>query len=101
MVKVMVKVIAVVADNCGVRICIMNSVANWEEDVDNAKHVDRTVTGLLSPGARYAFNLPNDAQLVVGVAMPIGITSDAPDYGLFFYCSFEHLFTRVNSDNGK
>jgi hypothetical protein len=80
---------------------MLESVANWEEDVDDAKHVDRTVTGLLSPGARYAFNLPNDAQLVVGVALPIGITSDAPDYGLFFYCSFEHPFTRVNSNNGK
>jgi hypothetical protein len=80
---------------------MLESVVNWEEDVDKAKHVDRTVTALLSPGARYAFNLPNDAQLVVGVAVPIGITSDAPDYGLFFYCSFEHPFTRVNSNNGK
>jgi Putative MetA-pathway of phenol degradation len=80
---------------------MLESVVNWEEDVDNAKHVDRTVTGLLSPGARYAVNLPNDAQLVVGVAVPIGITSDAPDYGLFFYCSFEHSFTRVNSNNNK
>jgi hypothetical protein len=53
------------------------------------------VTALVSPGARYAFNLPNDAQLVVGTAVPVGVTSDSPDWGLFFYLSFEHPFTRT------
>ena len=76
---------------------MLESVAGWEEDIDVARRVDRTLTALVSPGVRYAFNLPNDAQLVVGAAVPIGITPDAPDYGLFFYCSFEHPFTRVSS----
>jgi len=74
---------------------LLESVAFWEEDVDNERNVDRTLTALLSPGARYAFNLPNEAQLVVGLAVPIGLTSDSPDYGLFFYCSFEHPFVRT------
>src|SRR6266403_1952037 len=83
---------------------MLESVANWEEDVDSAaastkealaRHGDQTVTALVSPGARYAFNLPN-AQLVVGVAAPIGLTSDSPEYGLFFYLSFEHPFVRVS-----
>jgi hypothetical protein len=76
---------------------MLESVAGWEEDIDVARRIDRTLTALVSPGVRYAFNLPNDAQLVVGAAVPIGITPDAPDYGLFFYCSFEHPFTRVSS----
>ena len=59
------------------------------------------MAALLSPGARYAFNFPNDAQLVVGLAVPIGLTSDSPDYGLFFYCSFEHAFTRVELNKAK
>jgi hypothetical protein len=57
---------------------MLESVATWEEDVDSAAvaaspkealvhNVDRTVTALISPGARYAFNLPN-AQFVVGLA---------------------------------
>jgi hypothetical protein len=71
---------------------MLESVAFWEEDVDLEGKVDRTVAALVSPGARYAFNLPNGAQLVVGFAVPIGLTSDSPDYGLFFYCSFEHPF---------
>jgi hypothetical protein len=77
---------------------MLEAVAVWEEDVDHAKNVDRTVTALISPGARYAFNLPNDLQIVVGAAAPIGLTSDSPHWGLFFYLSFEHPFVRVAPD---
>ena len=77
---------------------MLEAVAVWEEDVDHAKNVDRTVTALISPGARYAFNLPNDLQIVVGAATPIGLTSDSPDWGLFFYVSFEHPFVRAAPD---
>ena len=84
---------------------MLESIVNWEEDVDSAavaasakealaKNVDRSVTALVSPGARYAFNCPNDLQIVVGAAVPIGLTSDSPDWGLFFYLSFEHPFAR-------
>ena len=79
---------------------MLETVAGWNEDITEGElapepTVDRATTALVSPGARYAFNLPNDAQLVVGVALPIGLTSDSPDWGMFFYCSFEHPFTRV------
>jgi hypothetical protein len=79
---------------------MLETVAGWNDDIAEGVFspeptVDRTTTALISPGARYAFNLPNDAQLVVGLALPIGLTSDSPDWGLFFYCSFEHPFMRV------
>jgi hypothetical protein len=80
---------------------MLESVAFWEEDVDPAKNVDRTVAALISPGARYAFNCPNDLQIVVGAAAPIGLTSDSPDWGLFFYLSFEHPFVRMQSKEAK
>jgi hypothetical protein len=80
---------------------MLESVASWEQDVDSTKNVDRTVTALISPGARYAFNCPNDLQIVVGAAAPIGLTSDSPDWGLFFYLSFEHPFVRTLSRTGK
>jgi hypothetical protein len=73
---------------------MLETVAGWNEDVDLARKVDHTTAALISPGARYAFNLPNDLQIVVGAAVPIGLTSDSPDWGLFFYCSFEHPFVR-------
>ena len=76
---------------------MLESIAVWEEDVDVTGQVERTVAALISPGARYAFNLPNDTQLVVGLGIPVGLTADAPDVGLFFYCSFEHPFVRVDT----
>src|SRR5439155_4125880 len=36
---------------------MLESVANWEQDVDSARNIDQTVTALISPGARYAFNV--------------------------------------------
>jgi hypothetical protein len=76
---------------------MLESVVNGEQDV-SSRHLERSISALLSPGARYAFNLPNDLQIVVGAAVPVGLTSDSPDWGLFFYLSFEHPFIRLRSD---
>jgi len=85
---------------------MLETVAGWNEDIAEGElapepTVDRATTTLVSPGARYAFNLPNDAQLVVGLALPIGLTSDSPDWGMFFYCSFEHPFIRTEARRAK
>lgn len=47
---------------------------------------------VISPGVRTAFNLPGGAQIVLGLAAPVGLTRAAPEFGLFFYVSFEHPF---------
>ena len=73
---------------------MLETTASWDEQVDDSGARSRSVSVLISPGVRYAFNLRNDAQLVVGVAAPIGLTRGAPDYGVFLYCSFEHFFSR-------
>jgi Putative MetA-pathway of phenol degradation len=85
---------------------MLETVAGWNEDVAEGvfafeETVERATTAIISPGARYAFNLPHDAQLVVGMALPIGLTSDSPDWGLFFYCSFEHPFIRTEARAAK
>ncbi len=76
---------------------MLESVEVWGESVSHRGKIDRTFTALISPGARYAFNLPKGAQIVVGAAVPVGISADAPDWGLFFYFSFEHKFTHSES----
>jgi Putative MetA-pathway of phenol degradation len=81
---------------------MLETVAGWNEDIAEGvfafeETVERTTTAIISPGVRYAFNLPNDAQLVFGAALPIGLTSDSPDWGMFFYCSFEHPFIRTHA----
>jgi Putative MetA-pathway of phenol degradation len=85
---------------------MLETVAGWNEEIAEGvlspePSVDRSTTVLISPEARYAFNLPNDAQSVVGLGLPIGLTSDSPDWGLFFYCSFEHPFMRVEGGRPK
>jgi hypothetical protein len=81
---------------------MLEAVAGSNEDIGEGVFspettVDRAATAIISPGARYAFNLPNEAQLVLGAALPVGLTSDSPDWGFFFYCSFEHSFTRTEA----
>jgi Putative MetA-pathway of phenol degradation len=78
---------------------MLETVAGWNEDIAEGvfafeETVERSTTAIISPGARYAFNLSNDAELVIGAALPIGLTPDSPDWGMFFYCSFEHPFLR-------
>ncbi len=85
---------------------MLETVAGWNDDVAEGVFspeptLDHTTTAVISPGARYALNLPNDAQLVVGLGVPIGLTSDSPDWGLFFYCSFEHPFVRTEPPPAK
>ena len=85
---------------------MLETVAGWNDDVAEGvlspeATANRSTTAIISPGARYAFNLPNDAQLVVGLGLPIGLTSDSPDWGLFFYCSFEHSFMRAEPGRTK
>jgi hypothetical protein len=59
-----------------------------------AAGVEHHFAHVILPGARYAFNLPDDAQLVVGLGAPIGLSAAAPDFGVFVYVSFEHFFQR-------
>lgn len=75
---------------------MLESVAGWNEDVDPAGRTGRTTAAVISPGARYAINRPGDLQIVIGAAVPIGLTSDSPDWGLFFYLSFEHPFSHIS-----
>src|SRR5581483_5757908 len=82
---------------------MLETVAGWNDDVDEGVFsagptVNRSTNVVISPGARYAINLPNDAQWVLGLGLPIGITSDSPDCGFFFYCSFEHRFIRIEAN---
>jgi len=81
---------------------MLEAVANWDEEVTGPGRTERNLSALLSPGFRYAFNHRNDAQTVIGLAVPIGLTSDTPDYGVFLYASFEHFFWRPrNETNAK
>lgn len=81
---------------------MLETLANWDEEADDRGGTSRPASVLISPGFRYAFNHPGDAQTVIGLAAPIGLTSAAPDFGVFVYASFEHFFWRgKRSGTGK
>ena len=73
---------------------MLELLADWDEEPDDFGGTDRDAAVVISPGLRYAFNHPGDAQTVIGIAAPIGLTSAAPDFGVFIYASFEHFFHR-------
>ena len=79
---------------------MLETIAEFEEEVDDFGRTDRAAAVVISPGFRYAINHPGDAQTVIGLAVPIGLTEAAPDFGVFLYASFEHFFHRAKSIAG-
>ena len=73
---------------------VLECIGNFDEDLDRRGGTERTSAVVVSPGIRYAWNFPNGAQVVGGVAVPVGLTNDAADYGVFLYLSIEHSFLR-------
>ncbi len=76
---------------------VWNSEQGLDEDQRSSREQPYADRGrleevVISPGVRWAINLDHDLQIVPGVAVPIGLTDDAIDYGVFFYFSIEHPF---------
>lgn len=80
---------------------MLEAVASWDEDLGEVGGTTREFSAFLSPGLRYGFDLPNDGQVVAGLAAPIGVTGSAPDYGILFYLSIEHSFLQPRSSTGS
>jgi len=68
---------------------VVEWIGEWKDE--GAEH---EFESMISPGLRKAFDFPDESQLVVGIAAPIGLTDAGPDFGVFLYCSFEHFFRR-------
>jgi hypothetical protein len=69
----------------------------WDNVPDQRNGLTHDFVSLISPGVRYAYNFQNDSQLVLGVAVPIGMTEAASDIVGFFYVSGEAFFTNSKS----
>ena len=71
---------------------MLEAIANWEDEISETGRKEHTFSAFVSPGFRLAFNHANKAQTVFGLAVPIGVSKNAPDFGFFFYASYEHFF---------
>lgn len=79
---------------------MLESLAEWDASVTMTHELEREFIFTISPGFRYALNFPKlaDLQIVLGAAIPVGfMRGKDPDYGAFFYLSFEHNFERLPS----
>lgn len=73
---------------------LFETVGEWTDTVDTAHNIQREFTLTVLPGIRHAINLPDQAQLVLGLGAPISFNKGSVDYGAFFYVSLEHKFSR-------
>lgn len=71
---------------------LVETVASWAQTFADGGGTERHLDVLVSPGARYAINLPDDLQIVTGLAVPIGVGRDRGQRSLFLYFSVELPF---------
>jgi hypothetical protein len=69
-------------------------VGYWTEFGEPGMPKQYEFSSLISPGVRKAFNFGGETQMVLGAAVPVGLTRSAPDIGVFLYLSFEHSFLK-------
>ena len=71
----------------------VEALALWNDEIDEfGSHVS-TTQGFVNPGVRWAV-IQEPVEWVLGVAVPIGLTRDTPDIGVFAYMSIEHSFRK-------
>lgn len=70
--------------------------AAWARDQEVTGPGERAGSNsfFLSPGLRFAIDLPSGLQVVPGVAVPVGIGPSSGERSVFLYLSFEHSFRR-------
>jgi hypothetical protein len=74
---------------------LFETLGEWTETVDaGTRDIERDFTLTILPGIRHGINLPDDAQLVLGLGAPISFSNGQTEYGVFFYLSLEHKFLR-------
>jgi hypothetical protein len=65
-------------------------VGTFEESLDGRGKKDRDFVSMISPGFRAAVIDQEELQTVLGVALPVGVTRPAANFGVLLYLSIEH-----------
>lgn len=67
-------------------------LALWNEEIQELGFIDNTTQVFLNPGVRYAVTQKEGMEWVIGASVPIGLTRDTPEIGVFAYMSVEYDF---------
>lgn len=73
-------------------------LALHNEELDDAGFRNHLNQVFINPGIRYAVCQFEEVEWVIGLGVPIGVSEDTPDIGLFFYMSVEHSFRKLKKD---
>lgn len=73
----------------------VEALALWNQEVDPRGFRDNSTQVFVNPGLRYAVCQLDQVEWVVGLSLPIGLTPDTPEIGLFAYMSVEHNFLKL------
>jgi hypothetical protein len=73
---------------------LLESVWNDARTVFAEGVVARETGWVISPGFRWAFDVPGDLQIVPGIAYNVGLADGPDENAVFLYLSFEHPFKR-------
>jgi hypothetical protein len=71
---------------------MLEAAWNSTAQVSGPGQSERSNSFLVSPGVRWAYNLPHGLQIVPGLAVPIGVGPSSGERSIFTYLSFEHPF---------
>jgi hypothetical protein len=71
---------------------MLEYVHTTSQAVVGPDQTQRQSSTYLSPGIRWAYNLPSGLQIVPGIAVPIGVGASRGEKAVFLYVSFEHPF---------
>lgn len=70
--------------------------ALWFDEINDLGGRDRTTQVFINPGFRYVACQFDDVEWVLGASVPVGLTRDTPDIGVFAYMSIEHTVRKRN-----
>jgi len=75
---------------------LLETLWSGSESVTGPNKTLRSHSFVVSPGIRWAHNLPHGLQIVPGVGVPLGVGPSVGEHTLFLYLSFEHPFTAIS-----
>lgn len=73
----------------------VETLALWFDDIDDSGSKTHNAHVFVNPGLRFAI-IQDPVEWVLGVSVPVGLTRESPDIGVFAYMSIEHSFRRKN-----
>lgn len=71
----------------------VETLALWNDEIDEIGFKRNNTQVFVNPGVRFAI-IQDPVEWVLGVSVPVGLTRDSPDIGVFAYMSIEHTFRR-------